>query len=171
MEVATYPKLLKRLRITNIPTATITVPKSKGMAILVYYPQNKKELRDLIRLSKVKVALDFNKYKFSLPKKRWKVIFVTSGSENVGKSPSSVSKRLSAPRRGLTIVEGLWLYIAHPEILKKHAIDILGSKYGGECVPTLFQWKNHVYLSAICPDVRDKMCGAPVVLGEVEVPT
>lgn len=110
--------------------------------------------------------MDYNKYKIPRNKTGWKILIVTDGKENKGTSPIKTLKHLQNGERGLNLIESILFAVAYPEVLKDHAIDVLGSKYGKECIPTLFQWKDRKYLSAICPDVHDKMCGAPIVISE-----
>lgn len=85
-----------------------------------------------------------------------------------GKSPSYRMAQLAKKRkRGLTLEEGIALAIQHPEVLDEHAIDMVGSGYGLECIPTVYKWDGQTYLSAICPDVRDIYCAAPQVEREL----
>ena len=140
-----------------------------NLMLPVYYPSTKEDFKDLIKSVNINILLDYNRYFVKGKGRGWRLLSVTSGAENKGKSPSDVIRKLDKKARGLNLIEGFWLIVAYPEILNDHAIDIIESKYSIECVPTFFKWKSKVYLSAICPDTKDKMCGAPIVKGSTKL--
>jgi len=129
----------------------------------VFYFQSAQQIKKFIGRNKIIVKVPFNK--FVLPKEisRLKLIQIDNGSKRKGWSPIKAKKSFGKRKRGLNLIEGLWLVVLYPKILNDHAIDLVASRYGKECVPTIYKWKNKIYLSAICPDVSDSMCGAPAV--------
>ena len=135
----------------------------------VYYPNVLDEIKEFIRINEIKIMLDFEKFSFNLNYNGWKIIFAEDGEKRRGKSPSEGLHNTLNKARGLNIMEGVWLSAMHPELLDRHSIDLIGSKYSIECIPTIYKWGNSVHLSAICPDVSDMMCGAPTILFEKEV--
>ena len=88
-------------------------------------------------------------------------ILVNPGYKNKGKSPRAVISALRSSERGLTLVEGIALAAQYPEVLRSHAIDLLGCTYRKDCTPTIYYWNRKTMLSAICSDVSDSMCAAP----------
>ncbi len=67
-------------------------------------------------------------------------------------------------RRGLTLLEALALVEHSPDVLRAFSLDIIHSRYGKECIPTLYEWGGIRYLSAICPDTHEMSCIAPEVV-------
>ena len=85
-----------------------------------------------------------------------------NASKNRGVRPSDVA--FEKGERGLTLAEGIALVTQYPEVIADHSIDLVASRYGAECTPTIYSWDGRVMLSAICSDVSDAMCGAPTTL-------
>lgn len=85
-----------------------------------------------------------------------------NASKNRGVRPSDVT--FENRERGLTLAEGIALVTQYPEVIAEHSIDLVASSYGAECTPTIYAWNGRIMLSAICSDVSDAMCGAPVTI-------
>lgn len=69
-------------------------------------------------------------------------IQVNDGNNNRGKSPKSCLSNLCDKARGLTVIEGISLYMHFPSILSDHFIYLPGSYYGTYSnVPHIRIWK------------------------------
>lgn len=135
-----------------------------GKYCFIVYNEDKIKILGLLQKSLIRNLLPLIKYS-SLGRERmgWYAILVEDIIPFKGKSPSENRKNLVKGQSGLTVKEGLWLCIAYPSLLKKYSIDLLRGQYGKECVPTIYKWKKQQFLSAICPDVADPMCGSPII--------
>lgn len=70
----------------------------------------------------------------------------------------NTSEFIGSGWRGLDLIEGLWLILTYPTIIKERALDLVGTIYSIECTPCIYQWNEGRFLSAIAPDSRDQMC-------------
>lgn len=125
----------------------------------------------------IQTLLSKNYFHFSLPLEKFKkrkdikdgfyLKLILDKASFKKKSPS-MQKKYSREigLHGLNLLDGLWLITQYPELLKKHSLDLIESVYSKECIPTLYSWKERNYLSAICPDVSDELCAAPLVVGQ-----
>lgn len=102
-----------------------------------------------------------------IQKEEYLLLDISINKSHRGIPPSSMKSEFKEDTRGLTLQEGLWLTLLYPFVLNNQAIDLVGSIYSIECVPTIYKWGDKKYLSAVCPDVSDNMCGAPVVEREL----
>ncbi|HUD44098.1 MAG TPA: hypothetical protein VMR41_00995 [Patescibacteria group bacterium] len=136
---------------------------------LTYYSTNKRILEKLLEKAEIDDLLPLEKYSQDNNKFAFKAILVDDDTSRLGKSPSLQIKQLSKTQRGLNVNEGIWLTLFNKNILKKHSIDLIDSLYSRECIPTIYSWKSETRLSAICPDVSDFMCAAPIIEKEIEL--
>lgn len=134
--------------------------------LLAYYPQSKQKEKALLDKSGITTLLPLKKFSFTESKFRWKILILEDGTKGIGKSPTESRQTLQQNQRGLKIIEGVYLQLLYPEVILDHSCDLLDARYSIECIPTIYKWKNFICLSAICPDVRDSMCGAPIVYCE-----
>lgn len=115
----------------------------------------------------LKALLPMEKYSVDSEEKEFKLVAVKIEHSSLGIPPSRMKRRLKNGERGLTLLEGLWLALFIPDVLKFQALDLLNSIYSKECIPTIYEWEGERFMSAVCPDVSDMMCGAPIVTGEI----
>jgi len=66
--------------------------------------------------------------------------WIQDGTVNLGKSVEDVRKALAEDERGATIHDGIALYIANPDVLKDHFIDLPGTRVGSVSAPVLYLW-------------------------------
>ncbi len=66
--------------------------------------------------------------------------WMQDGTVNLKKSVETVRKAFAEDERGATIHDGIALYIANPDILKDHFIDLPGKKVGADGAPCLVVW-------------------------------
>lgn len=140
-------------------------PTKQFNKLLLAIPSNLIDLKNQLKLSKIQLNINLNKIKntFVESKNPYWIIF-QDGSKNRGKSPISCIQHLNRNERGLSVIEGIAMHIQYPNIVKDHSVDLIGSKYGRECILTIYHWKRKVMISAICSDVSDYMCGAATCL-------
>lgn len=134
--------------------------------LLISYSESKPIfIKKLIGKTEIKPLLQLSKYR-SDHRSKYVLLDITIKTKHRGVAPSMMRQKLKN-KRGLTTEEGIWLASLYPGVLGHQAIDLLGSIYSLECIPTIYKWGDKSYLSAVCPDVSDKMCGAPVVENEI----
>lgn len=66
--------------------------------------------------------------------------WMQDGKKNLKKSVSTVRANLQEDERGATIHDGIALYIANPNVLKDHFIDLPGTKVESDFAPDLYVW-------------------------------
>lgn len=66
--------------------------------------------------------------------------WLQDGAKNINRSVRDVRATFAEDERGATEFDGISLYIAHPEILKDHFIDLPGTTVGSHDAPFLFLW-------------------------------
>ncbi len=142
---------------------------SLKFVLCAYYKDGSAEfILKLKEKSKVKSLLPIEKYKSSKTTLgTLSLLSIEVKRGDLGVPPSIMKKKISKEERGLTLIEGLWTALYIPSLLSEQAVDLINDRYGVECVPTIYSWRGKLYLSAICPDVSDKMCGAPIVKKEI----
>ncbi|MDD5254051.1 MAG: DUF5701 family protein [Candidatus Nanoarchaeia archaeon] len=148
-----------------IPEKQKLQDKIFARALLVIPPSMIKVEKQIL-LSGIEPKVDLTKISSIKTKEKPYWIYFQDGSKNRGKSPSFCRKNLSKKERGLTLVEGISLYIQYPSILDKQSVDLIGSTYGKECTPTIYKWAGKVMISAICSDISDAMCGSATCIKE-----
>lgn len=67
--------------------------------------------------------------------------WMQDGRKNLNKKVSEVRKALASDERGATEHDGIALFIAHPEILEDHYIDLPGTSVGAGRAPFLDRWR------------------------------
>lgn len=135
--------------------------------VLVYSSSKPKILNYLLKQSDILAVLPKAKFHSLLNRKN--SLYIALIKDDPGRrncSPAKNLKNLKNNHRGLDIIEGLWFYLFYPNLLSEHSVDLIGAKYSIECIPTIYQWNDHQFLSAICPDISDPMCGSPLVVAE-----
>lgn len=65
------------------------------------------------------------------------ITWMQDGTKNLDKSVQGVRQNFSEDERGATLYDGLSLVILHPEIMKKHNIDLPGTSVGSDGGPGL----------------------------------
>lgn len=128
----------------------------------IYVREVPEFVNTLIDYSAICVRVPLEKFSLAGINTNPRILRIHDGSSRRGQPPSA----RNAQFRGLRLIEGLWLVALFPDLLKSHSIDLVASIYSIECVPTLYYWNGVIYLSAICPDISDSMCGAPYVIEE-----
>ncbi|MBI4065496.1 hypothetical protein HY409_03980 [Candidatus Gottesmanbacteria bacterium] len=173
-----HPQYLQSLQtISKAPSKYIElilvnppIKQQKFMPLLVFYPFRRRDIYELISSLHIETEVSLDRYKISPQKAPWKFLLLENGAKQKGKSAREMKMYTKKSKlRGLTLIEGLWLVAAYPEILKDHAVDMIATTYSLECVPTLYLWNNRRHLSAISPDVHDALCGAPIVYKEIQL--
>lgn len=142
------------------------LPDKKNLKFILcsYYKDFSSDYISILsKHAKIQTFLSIEKYKLKKKRKNIALLYIKVDYNNLGFTPSS-AKRMG---KGLNIIDGLWTSLFIPNLLKKQAIDLIESKYSIECIPTIYSWKDKTFLSAVCPDVSDKMCGAPLVMKEL----
>lgn len=66
--------------------------------------------------------------------------WMQDGGVNFNKSVRKVRKNLAEDERGGTLLDGAGFYIARPEVLKDHYIDLPGTSVGAVYAPSLYLW-------------------------------
>lgn len=169
-----YFKLLSKYTNNTIDFAIVKhlfEPREVTSSILKLYlitydtPENL--IQDLLQETKIKPLLPLSNYKNTSRQNNFRLLDISLNKNDLGAPPSEMKTSIRNDKRGLTVVEGLWLSLLFPSILERQALDLLESTYSIECIPTLYKWNTHSYLSAVCPDVSDSMCGAPLVEREL----
>ena len=77
--------------------------------------------------------------KYKTPDKPY-ATWMQDGKQNLNKSVENVRKAFARDERGATIYDGTALFIARPEILKDHYIDLPGTQVGSGSAPCLDLW-------------------------------
>lgn len=131
---------------------------------LIIIPHNTIPIEKQLQEAKVSPLLPLEKYKKLSKQKKPYLIYFKDGEKNRGKSASQVKTNLQKSERGMLLEEGIALAMQYPQIINIFAIDLVGSLYSIECIPTIFSWKNKNFLSAICPDVKDTGCTVLICL-------
>ncbi|MFH1971644.1 MAG: hypothetical protein ABIJ05_04655 [Patescibacteria group bacterium] len=75
------------------------------------------------------------------------IVWMQDGTKNLNKSVKKVRQNLSEDERGATLYDGLSLAIFHPEIMKKHNIDLPGTSVGFDHAPYLFGFSSVLKLT------------------------
>lgn len=159
-------EFIERLKSLSYPTDSIPCNRvansDKYPYLLPVVPFSMVSLRNQLKLAGITLRVKPEKFttEESAAKPYW--IVFRLGQKNM--APSEI--KLPSHESALNLSEGIALAIHYPEILKKQSIDLVGSKYGNECVPTIYKWNGKINLSAICEDIRDKMCGPAIKLKE-----
>lgn len=73
--------------------------------------------------------------------------WMQDGKKNLKRNVEDVRENLETDERGATKYDGVALFIAHPEILNDHYIDLPGTSLGADYAASLSQWngKPRVY--------------------------
>jgi len=97
----------------------------------------------------IKNYLDLEEIKNLYPQEET-IYDIETGEEMLGKSPEQCEKEFKKQgRRGLNIYEGLAIIRKCPNILKKHYIDLVGSRYEqGDEVPNVYLLADEPRLSS-----------------------
>jgi len=88
------------------------------------------------------------------------VTWMQDGTRNLGKSVRSVRKELAKDERGATVFDGVALIITHPDILKKHFIDLPSSRVGSDNAPGVCFWDGRPRLSRSWVDGSSRSYGS-----------
>ena len=141
-------------------------PDNTHRVIVTYTPTSSKTmLHQLIEAAKIQIDLPLEKYHSQdTADAHLSFLYVEDGTARKGHRPSEVP----VSGRGLSLYEGLWMIAENSDVLNDHAIDLIADRYSIECIPTLYKWDDQIHLSAVCPDVQDTMCGAPIVKHELK---
>lgn len=75
------------------------------------------------------------------------LVWLQDGKINLNESVTAARKRLVDDERGASIYDGLGIYVAKPEILKDHFIDLPGTQVGSDYAPCLELWDGRPRLS------------------------
>ncbi len=68
------------------------------------------------------------------------VTWLQDGKRNLNKAVKAVRNELDKDERGGTEFDGIALYIAHPQVLKDHFLDLPGTQVGSGFAPSLHLW-------------------------------
>lgn len=90
--------------------------------------------------------------------------WMQDGKKNLKEDVSTVRENFASDERGATVYDGIALFIAHPEILKDHGIDLPGTSVESDRAPFLYQWYGGPKLSCdpigySHPGVGSASCG------------
>jgi len=72
--------------------------------------------------------------------------WMQDGSKNLNETVQNVRETFKEDERGATIFDAIGLYLAHPEILKHHFINLPGTSVGSGYAPCLSLWYGGLWL-------------------------
>ena len=86
------------------------------------------------------------------------------GTVNLKKSVEAVRKKFVQDERGATIYDGIALFVARPDILNDHYVDLSGTQVGSDDAPSLDLWSGgpglHYYgVDSANPRFGSASCG------------
>lgn len=95
-------------------------------------------------------------------------IWMQDGTKNLGITVDSVRENLAQDERGATVADGMALYIAKPDVLRLHYIDLPGTQVESGYAPYLDLWYGQPELRYHWADDADShygsaSCGSKVV--------
>ena len=142
--------------IKNLPENHINF-NEKYPYFLPVIPLKNVSLKEQLKLAKIILRVKFEKFLKEDSSYPYWIAF------RLGEKDTALSQlKLLKNESGLNLAEGIALAIHYPQILDNRSVDLISSKYGEECVPTIYKWDGKINLSAICGDVRDEMCGPAI---------
>lgn len=92
--------------------------------------------------------------------KRSYLTWMQDGTANLNRKPTAVRDTLAVDERGATIQDGIGLYVAHPEVLNSHYLDLPGTSVGSGCIADLVLWDGRPELGSNLADDADPRWGS-----------
>lgn len=77
---------------------------------------------------------------YKIPNRPYITWMQDGGAKNLDKSVEEVREKLAEDERGATNFDGIAFYLAQPEVLKHHFMDLPGTKVGSVHAPCLHLW-------------------------------